>query len=332
MERTRTWLVAAAVAGLAAIAVVDAVVGGGEGQRRAARPTTASESASEEDRLAAEALRAQSAYGTLVYADSECVVHALRLPDVGRLERDTDPPTGQQGCRFTMSPGGSFFVGLAAPRPGSSLIAACAGGEVVVGTDDGIVVGRAPGCAPAWKPNGDLTAVLRGELVDVRFAPPLGTATAPARVLLSKRDLERAFGPPWAFRAPEVREAAWLDNERVAVIVSDAATGEDALAVFEGGRLIGGPPSPYLLLSRLRPSPRGSYVVAQVGEPGGAVVIDRNGEFFALPFRGARAVAWSPDEVWTAAATSNAIYVWETMERPSRFARLPIVARDVAWR
>jgi hypothetical protein len=332
MERTRTWLVAAAVAGLAAIATVDAVVGGSGGEPRVARSTTRGEGGSEENRLATEALRAQSVYGTIVYADRECLVHAVRLPDLGRLERDTDSPTGQQGCRFTISPGGAFSVGLAAPRPGSSLVAACVGGEVVVGTEDGIVLGRAPGCAPAWKPNGDLTAIHRGELVDVRFVPPVGTATAPPRVLLSKRDLARAFGPPWAFSAPEVREAAWLDNERVAIIVTDAATGEDALAVFEGGRLIGAPPSPYLRLSRLRTSPRGSYVAAQVGQPGGAVVIDRRGEFFALPFRGARAVAWSTDEVWTAAATSNAIYVWETGERPSRFARLPIVARDVAWR
>jgi hypothetical protein len=260
------------------------------------------------------------------------VVRALRLPDLARPEPEGHAATGERGCRFATSPGGSFSVGLAPPRPGASLVAVCAGGRVVVGTEDGIVVGRAPGCAPAWRPNGDLTAVHRGELVDVRASPPLGTATAPPRVLLSRAQLRRAFGPPWAFPAPSIREAAWLDNERVAVIVTDAVTGEDALALFEDGRLVGGPPSPYARLSRLRTSPRGSYVVAQVGSPGGAVVVDRRGELFAFPFRGARAVAWSPDEVWTAAATSNAIYVWETAERPSRFVRLPIVARDLAWR
>jgi hypothetical protein len=212
------------------------------------------------------------------------------------------------------------------------LIAVCAGGRIVLGMSDGTIVGRAPGCAPAWKPNGDLTAVHGGELVDVAFSPR-GMVTRPPRVLVSTADLRRVFvGPPWGFLAPAAREAAWLDNERVALIVLDRATGEHALALFEGGRLVGGPPGPYEQLSRIRASPRGNFVAAQVGVPGGIVVVDRGGELFAFPFRGARAVAWSPDEVWTAAATSNAIYVWETGERPSRFARLPIAARDVAWR
>ena len=330
MGRTGTWLVAVGVSVLAAIAAIDALVGSG-GSDPGAATSAAAERQSEDVALAAEALRAQSVYGTLLYADLACAVHALPLADVARAGSDARAPTGEEACMFATSPGGSFSLGEAAPRPGSDLRAVCARGEVVVGTEDGSVVARAPGCAPAWKPDGDLTAVHGGELVDVAFTPR-GVVARPPRVLVGRADIRRVFtGPPWGFAAPAVREAAWLDDERVALIVGDRVTGEDALAVFAGRRLVGGPPFPYEELARLRPSPRGTYVAARVEEPGGIVIVDRRGELVSFPFRGARAVAWSPDEVWTAAATRDSVYIFATGERPSRFARLPIAARDLAW-
>jgi hypothetical protein len=66
-----------------------------------------------------------------------------------------------------------------------------------------------------------------------------------------------------------------------------------------------------------------------VGERG-LVVVDAQGNFVGTTFRGASGIAWSPDERWTAFATSDGVYVVPT--GGNRPLLLPLDAVDVAWR
>lgn len=313
MRPAGSWLLAIAVAALVVAAAVDAFVG----REPAARPPDppAPAQTTEQDELV-RALRDREVSGVLHYADDDCEVHALVLPSL--VEADLAGEV--QAC------------GFAAPPTRRGITAECEAGIVEVRTV-AAPVGRTPGCAPAWKPDGTLTIVRDGELVQVRVAGrirPLRT-----RVLVSRGDIARRLaGPPWGFVTPLIREAAWLTDDLVATVVSDPATErDDVLALFRGRRFVGAPPFPYERLSALRVSPRGSFVAARVGlPPGGLVVVDRRGDLVAIPFRVARAIAWSPDERWTAVASPSTIFIWETGERAVRFVALPIRARDLAWR
>ena len=75
-------------------------------------------------------------------------------------------------------------------------------------------------------------------------------------------------------------------------------------------------------------SPSGE-LVARAGAEGLRLV--KEGKPWALPIRGATALAWSPDERWLAAAGKNEVYVVRVLNRDMRIRRLPIAATDVAW-
>lgn len=329
MGRTGTWLVGAAVGALAAAAVVDAVVGGGAGGAPApsAPPSEQRETPSAGDDF----LSDERVVGELLYVDGDCRVRMLVLPDT----RPTPP--GDEACEFTTTPGGRLGYDGVAVAPVEPYAAVCRSGRVelvstpgagIPDAGEGSLVGRWPGCAPAWRPDGALTVVRGGEVVDLDLADP----PAEPRVLLSRSDLARAFGgSPWNLQDARVRELAWLDETLLAAIVRDGEDGDDLLAVFRNGRLVGTTPSPYDALSDLRVSPRGTYVAARIGDRAGLVLLDRAGDFVALGLRG-HAVTWSPDELWTAVAATDAIFVFETGRRANRFARIPIVARDLFWR
>jgi len=320
MKRSGSWILAAAVVLLVVAATVDAVVG----EEAAAPPPPEPpkrERVNDRGDLVREA-RARGIRGTILYADESCVLQSVRLPGLGSADR---APRGSS-CGFSTSPGGQFSAGTAVPSPRNELTAECVAG-VVEARVEGELVGRARGCAPAWTPDGRLTAVRDGEVVELREDG--------SSVLLSRRDLARALArEPWAFADPRAREVAWFDDDLVAVVVSDPGReNDDVLALFRGRRLVGAPPFPYERLSGLRVSPRGTFVAARVGLPvRGLVLLDRQAELVGIPFRVARAIAWTYNEAWSAVATANGIYVWETGERALRFIRLPIRARDLIWR
>jgi hypothetical protein len=328
MGRTRTWLVAAAVALLAAAAVVDAVVGrpsGDEAPQPA--PPERTEAASQRDAF----LEGERVVGRILYTDQDCRVRTLELP---QATARSEPRW--EGCEFATSRAGQ--VGLdgfvPAPEEAGEAGAICRGGSVELRAAPrgeagvplvGPLLRRREGCAPAWRPDGTLTVVRAGEIVG------LGTAgVGAARTLLGRKDLERAFaGPPWSLRRPRVAEAVWLDDALAAVIVRD--DGEDLLALFRHMRLVATTPSPYDRLSGLRVSPRGTYVAAQIADAPALVLLDREGEFVPVGLRG-HAITWSQDEVFAAVAAPEAVFVFETGGRASRFARIPVRARDVFWR
>jgi hypothetical protein len=331
LGRTGTSLLAAAVAVLAAAALVDAVVGGrsgGDPGPPAPPPEQRETGAGGDDFLDDERV-----VGRVLYVDEACRVRALDLPEA---RRRTTPD--RRACEFTSSPGGVLGFDGVVVAPEGRYAAVCRSDRVALlasrggGGDadpvEGSLLASWPGCAPAWRPRGSLTLVRDGEVVDVGVPG----AVAEPRVVLSRADLARAFaGPPWHLRDARAREIAWLDETRLAAVVRDGDGGDDLLALFREGRVVGTTPSPYSALSGLRASPRGSYVAARIGDASALVLLDREGEFVPTPLRG-HAITWSQDELWTAVAAREAIYVFATEGRANRFARIPIAARDVFWR
>jgi hypothetical protein len=60
---------------------------------------------------------------------------------------------------------------------------------------------------------------------------------------------------------------------------------------------------------------------------------DRNGDHFGSRFVGGSGrLAWSPDDRWTAVATHDSVFLLRADEGDGRIRRLPIAARDLAWR
>ena len=320
--RVGTWLLIAAVCGLGLAAAVDALR---DEERSSPRPAV-DETATPRSEAArvAEALREEGIRGLLTYSDERCRLHAVELPEL-----EARPAASERSCEFSGSPRNVFSVGGTVRDPRGSRTASCADGSVELRTRYGVVLARGHACAPAWKPNGVLTAVRDGELVELRV---LGESRRlAARVLVSREDFARALGrDPWALRSPALAEVVWLDDDTFAGILVDRRRGERVIALFRRGRFVAAPPSPYDELSHLRASPFGKYVAARLGR-GGLVVLDDEGRYLSLGFRAARAIAWSPDETWTAVATSDGVYVFPTGERPIGLVRLPFRAFDLFW-
>jgi hypothetical protein len=118
---------------------------------------------------------------------------------------------------------------------------------------------------------------------------------------------------------------------RNAAIVRDQAGRGSILAVFRRRRLVGAPPFAYGSLERLRVSPYRTYAAAAIGGRG-LVIVDTEGRLQPDGLSGAHAVAWSPDETWTAMARRDAVYLFETGARAVSLIRLPIRAADLGWR
>lgn len=170
-------------------------------------------------------------------------------------------------------------------------------------------------------------------------APPGCAATdAPSSpgcrdTALRREDVRKALG---ASRRISIREIAWLGSTRLAAIVRDHARGLDFVAVLEAGRLVARPSLADPGLSGIAVSPRRRHVAVRT-DSGGVYVLDRAGRF-ALPGRfrfwllDARAVAWSPDDTWTALAGPGRLYLLETRPSALHVIELPISAMALDWR
>jgi hypothetical protein len=330
MARVVTLLVVAAVVGLAAAAGVDALRGAaGEASRRTttadggSRATTtepvendAESWAEQTTRAAARELRAVGAEGVLTYADEDCRLRGLTVPDL------LPHPTQGRSCKLKSD--AMLRLGPPVGDPQRVLVARCASGWIELAELGGSTFARGRGCGPAWRPDGVLTAVRKGEVVSL-FPPD---------VLLSTGDLTRALRRAgWAGQRFSVREIAWLPESRLAAIVraEDPEVG-DLLVVFEGRRLVREPAFAYDGLHGLQASPRGRFVSAEI-ETGGLALVDRLGRpVVENVFRYGHALTWSPDERWAAVAAEEGIDFFQPGQ-PSRWpVLLPIVARDLIWR
>jgi hypothetical protein len=330
MRRGGTTLVVLVVAAIALAAGFDALRGGSEPQPAAesepppaAARTTLEEPAEEEPPLA------DQLGGTLYYTDEDCELQAIELFG----DRAVDPPNWDE-CRFVLSPNGRRVSGAGTgwdpySDPLIGRIFQIDDGTIQVSSNGGPEGEAFAGEAPAWRPDGTLTYFGDGA---VREWPS-------GDVVLSQRDLVRALRqssvPGLAgFRRVRAREAAWLDDRRLATILSvEGPSGSwDVLASFDEG----GIQETYVetpgRFADLRASPAGTYFAARRGQDGAIMAEPGRGEVNLPGIVGYRAIAWSPDDQWAAVAADGGVFIFRPGVPGPPELELAVDARDLDWR
>jgi sugar lactone lactonase YvrE len=175
------------------------------------------------------------------------------------------------------------------------------------------------GCTPAWRPDGSMTYVRRGAIVAF---PRSGRAQVLRTEDEVSRLIERGSG---AHGRIAIRAIAWLAPSRLGFV---ASVGRRALlGVIAGTNLAVARGAIPRNATELRASPRGTFLAVRT-RAGIRVYRARSAHIAAMqtPLR-ADAVAWSPDERWTAFAAAGHVVLTDGRVR----IVLPIVARDLAW-
>ncbi|HSK16565.1 MAG TPA: hypothetical protein VK915_10395 [Gaiellaceae bacterium] len=326
MASRGTWIVLAVVAAIAVAAAADALRGDGSAAGPAPEEPSSATTTQAEDGKPVETALA----GVLYFTDEGCRLRAVRLPSL----EPADAP-GWSECRFVLSPDGTRAGGDGSgwdPRsdPRIGRLFQTRDGTISVATNFGPEGEPFAGRAPAWRPDGTLTVVEGGAL----RARPRGD------VLVGSGDLAAAIrghpGVPGAsgIRSIRFEEVAWLDRARVAVLLQangGTTTSEAVVAVLEDGR-----PVAVELLGRGRPadlraSPGGRMFAFRT--PTGVRVLDARGGTVPTPaVRNARAVAFSPDGRWLAIAARTGVHLLPLGGGERAPRRLPLSARDLAWR
>jgi hypothetical protein len=260
-------------------------------------------------------LRKDGVSGVLYFVDPACRLHALRLPTLA-----TAPAPLGGGCRALVSPASAPPGWSLWPR-NTPLAARCEHERVVVSATAEPSLPMIGGCAPAWRPDGSMTYIRRGSIVQF-------PRTGRAQVLRSANQLAAALE-----RLPTLRgtsgwrasRVAWLGPTRFAIVASNRE--RTVLAVFSGRRIVGFSEQLPSRVLDLRASPRGSYLV--LCGAGGVRVLDarRSGLPRLRRFGAPKAVAWSSDERWLALATGPKV----TLAGPRGRIVLPLRALDLAW-
>jgi hypothetical protein len=296
-------LLAAALIAVGIAATVDALRGGGREPERGRGVATTSPAAD---------LRRADVTGVLYLTtrrENGCRLRALALPslqDAASFELEW--------CRFDVSPAGNVVAGP--PCPGRTF---------EIRSVDELSSGF-QGCAPAWKPNGDLTFLRDGDVL-----------TPEGNVLVEDVAVFARSSFPDGSRL-YVREMAWLTETRFVLVVRGTGVHPDlrdvVVLVEDGSRLSGGE----LNASRVHVSRRAQQIF--VAYPGsGLVVYDQRGTVRSpesrFPFGDIAAAADSPDGRWIALARPGNVCIYEPMEpRPREefpVACLPFDAVDLAW-
>lgn len=166
-----------------------------------------------------------------------------------------------------------------------------------------------------------------------------GLGYGAVQVVVSRETLGRAIsrwlaGPAAERRGPfRAVQAVGLGPDRLVVLAdSTVDPTERVLVLVEHGRVILVQPRWVVREARfIRPSPLGTYF-ALFG-PDGVRLFDRNAGPLALPAaaRDPQAVAWSPDERWTALATEDAVYVFPSEAPYDPMVRVPLAVHDLDW-
>jgi hypothetical protein len=300
-----TALLVAAVVGLGVAAGVDALRGDSDSASKSDRTTTGS---------AAQKLASRQITGVLHFTvrirPGQCALRSLALPG---LEATSAVDVGS--CRIATSLGGRVAVG-----------GPCPGGDIsVLGPAQPVLL---EGCAPAWKPDGTLTFVRRNRVIEV-----VNGCARPAPSDCLRRT------PVRSRPGEAIRELAWIDDERLAMLV-DGPGRIGSVFVYEAGLRLAGPGLSFPDLSYLRPLAPGRAVVRS-GQPpdGGLLTIDlrgRVGGFFAPALPGfladGQALAVSPDGAWVASTSGGAVHVYRLGDkRPLDPIRIDIDALDLGW-
>ena len=218
----------------------------------------------------AETLRLAGVRGLLTYSDSDCRLHAVRLPSL----RPAKAPT-IESCEPHVPTGG-------------------------IGTWKGDVV---------WAGFGYQTiqVVLSKEDLTRGLARLGWEVTGGYR---ARQAVSLAGGWYAVHSLPEPNVLAFIRRGRVERIVSG----------FLGEKVV------------LRPSPDGSHVAVLDRQRGRIRVFSADGSEIRLPeITNPRAIAWSPDERWTALATRWSVYIFPTRHPEGPVLRIPLRVRDLDW-
>jgi hypothetical protein len=298
-RRVATLFVGSIVLAVAVAAIVDTV-------RPRPPPALDAEAAAQLDDLGVD--------GTLVYTDPACELHALSLPD---LKPGTRPKGPDLGCEISLSPDGKRVAsGGARWSADGTLYAICRGRRVDV------VPGPQAydGCAPAWRPDGMLTFARDGAIRQARFE----------EIVVPRRELVRAArthpnAPELPVGELRVRDLAWPSLfDVIALIEARYRLGlpefQTTVAGFRYGRL------------RWREPHSGGYERLVVSARGDVLV--EPAVRAQIPVLGnldpAGPIDWSPDGRLLAVGTRASIFVVEVSSQ--RLVRIPVTARDLAWR
>ena len=339
MRRWPTWLLVGALVALGSVAVADALRGGNEREVMSSNPRPRPSPAVTTVPLEP-ASPAMS--GVLFYSDAE---HRCRLEGVIMPSLDAARSPRLGSCRFSISGNGqAAFPGKASWSPHGGLYAREIDGMIEFGSPFSHEALRFPGRAPAFRPDETFTYVRDNEVVEWTTECPPGSRlfgltgdsakVRCRRVVLSRGDLRRALLSADASGPLVLKDLEWLSDTRLVIVVGDAGVSgyREHLSVIDDGQLIGVVISEFGEGLRLEASPRGNFFTAWYGDSL-VTIRDRNGDLVTFPtIPRVRAVTWSPDERWTAAATAHSVFVFRTNTSEPSVRRLPIVAYDVAWR
>jgi hypothetical protein len=322
-----TWIVVAAVAAVGIAAVVDALPGRSEPPTATVASPPRPSAPNVSGRLDSE--------GTLYYTDDLCRLRGLRLP---RAEPVEVPEWDE--CSFSLSPDGQSILGAGVLwEPQGSKRAAGIGGLVYVVSDPAGWEYRFRGDEPAYKPDGTLTFVRNGEVVELTgYCRPRRKAPWCERVLLTSRDLFGSLRAP--IESADVKEIAWLTPTRLVAVL--ALGDEELIAVYDGRELIRTPRDLGGRFTEISVSPRRQYAAVRVARPSGFVLIDRDARPFTLtevrrdstgrpPFTGGRAITWSPDDAWTAIARRETVVLFRMGRESPDVVHITLSAHDLAW-
>ncbi len=325
MRRGGTLLVFVVVAAIAIAASVDALRGeSSSGPERSTVSTTP-------DRQTETAPPEEAFGGLLYYTDESCDLRAVELP----TRQPAEAPSWRE-CRFVLSADG-YRVSEARsgwdPRsdPLIGRLFQTEEGKIQVATNRGPEGEPFRGQAAAWRPDGTLTYVADGVVREWPSRAEVLSQTDLAEAVLAHPDVPDTG----RIRPIRVKEIGWLDDARLVTIL-DASVGvdrtEDFVAVFEGREMIAVHFGGTERLSDLTVSPRGGFVALRLSGEEGFLLLDAGGSLVPPPpLTSFRAIAFSPNDLWAAAATDAGVYVF-LLGSQSLSARLDIDAYDLAWR
>lgn len=296
--------IVAVIVAIAVVATVDALRDGGDGQDA---PRNATPGAGPPPPRAAK-LRAAGVTGELYFTvetETGCRLRALTLPDL-----DDAASIELSWCQFDLSREGNVVAGP--PCPGRRF-------EIWSVTE---LSGGFQGCAPAWKPSGELTFVRDGDVLTLEGDVLLEDVARFARNALERGPLV-------------VRQMTWLSDAALVVLISTRLLDASYVIVIEGNRAVSEPifADARSTIEVLRPEE------IFVGGPFGGQVFDREGNFVSttgIPFSDVAAVAYSPGGSWFAVARPGSVCIYEEKDPPPReyfpITCLQADAVDLAWR
>ena len=300
-----TVLLVAAIVGLGVAAGVDSLRGDDE----PADQSSASKSDRTTTASAAQELASRQITGVLHFTvrvrPGQCALRSVALPTL-----ETTSAVDVGSCLIAISAGGLVAAGGPCPR----------GNIVWVPSPTRPML--LEGCAPAWKPDGTLTFVRRGRLVEL-----VKGCTRPDPVGCLRQT------PMRAVPGNAIHELAWMNDERFAMLL-DGREGVESVFLSGAGGRFARPVLSSSGLSYLRPFGR-NRVVVRTGPAGRAfLTIDDNG--IAKPFprflADGQAVTVSPDGAWVASTSAGAVHVYRLGDsRPLEPVRIEIDAVDLGW-